>query len=103
MGRLATNIAAAAADADNMPPTDKLPSVSLIDALLPRRLASIGSSSSKEKVSRLHLTCEQLAAAFMSRRNHVKAHPLASLTTPPELHTISTRSQRPRQISNVDI
>ncbi|KAI7022728.1 hypothetical protein KC355_g1974, partial [Hortaea werneckii] len=49
MGRLATNIAAAAADADNMPPTEKLPSVSLIDALLPRRLASIGSPSSKDK------------------------------------------------------
>ncbi|RMX81453.1 hypothetical protein D0867_02633 [Hortaea werneckii] len=49
MGRLATNIAAAAADADNMPPTDKLPSVSLIDALLPRSLASIGSPSSKDK------------------------------------------------------
>ncbi|KAI7184663.1 hypothetical protein KC363_g7587 [Hortaea werneckii] len=49
MGRLATNIAAAAADADNMPSTGKLPSVSLIDALLPRRLASIGSPSSKEK------------------------------------------------------
>ncbi|KAI7365396.1 hypothetical protein KC354_g4941 [Hortaea werneckii] len=49
MGRLATNIAAAAADADNMPSTEKLPSVSLIDALLPRRLASIGSPSSKEK------------------------------------------------------
>ncbi|KAI7228103.1 hypothetical protein KC330_g8078 [Hortaea werneckii] len=49
MGRIATNIAAAAADADNMPPTEKLPSVSLIDALLPRRLASIGSPSSKKK------------------------------------------------------
>ncbi|KAI7155043.1 hypothetical protein KC349_g7247 [Hortaea werneckii] len=49
MGRLATNIAAAAADADNMPPTEKLPSVSLIDALLPRRFASIGSPSSKDK------------------------------------------------------
>ncbi|KAI7083943.1 hypothetical protein KC356_g7159 [Hortaea werneckii] len=51
MGRLATNIAAVAADADNMPSTEKLPSVSLIDALLPRRLASIGSPFSKEKVS----------------------------------------------------
>ncbi|KAI7277589.1 hypothetical protein KC345_g6520 [Hortaea werneckii] len=49
MGRLATSIAAAAADADNMPSTEKLPSVSIIDALLPRRLASIGSPSSKEK------------------------------------------------------
>ncbi|RMZ07568.1 hypothetical protein D0860_05074 [Hortaea werneckii] len=51
MGRLATSIAAAAADADNMPPTEKLPSASIIDALLPRRLASIGSPSSKEKPS----------------------------------------------------
>ncbi|KAI7299138.1 hypothetical protein KC315_g17751 [Hortaea werneckii] len=55
MGRLATNIAAAAADADNMPPTEKLPSVSLIDALLPRRLASIGSPSSKEKQFRANI------------------------------------------------
>ncbi|RMY83770.1 hypothetical protein D0862_11610 [Hortaea werneckii] len=54
MGRLATNIAAAAADADNMPPTEKLPSVSLIDALLPRRLASIGSASNKEKQPRTY-------------------------------------------------
>ncbi|KAI7348707.1 hypothetical protein KC320_g6492 [Hortaea werneckii] len=49
MGRLVTNIAAAAADADNMPSMEKLPSVSIIDALLPRRLASIGLPSSNEK------------------------------------------------------
>ena len=96
MGRLATNIAAAAADADNMPPTEKLPSVSLIDALLPRRFASIGSPSSKDKVSRLHLTCEQLVAAFLSRRSHVKAHPLVFLDQTPELHSIDTSTQRPR-------
>lgn len=58
MGRLVTNIAAAAADADNMPSMEKLPSVSIIDALLPRRLASIGLPSSNEKVSQLNSASE---------------------------------------------
>lgn len=34
MGRLATNVAAAAVDADNLP--EKLPNISLLDALLPK-------------------------------------------------------------------
>ncbi|KAF2159152.1 hypothetical protein M409DRAFT_61101 [Zasmidium cellare ATCC 36951] len=46
MGRLAKHIAATAAFADNMPPADKLPSVSLIDALLPR-IWSMSSASKK--------------------------------------------------------
>ncbi|KAK4957486.1 hypothetical protein LTR10_005451 [Elasticomyces elasticus] len=43
MGRLATHLAAIVTDAENLPSSQKLPNVSLIDALLPRRCANVGS------------------------------------------------------------
>ncbi|EME49068.1 hypothetical protein DOTSEDRAFT_76495 [Dothistroma septosporum NZE10] len=42
MGRFATYVAASAAHADNLHSVERLPPVSVIDALLPRRLVSIG-------------------------------------------------------------
>lgn len=42
MGRLATHLAAAIVDADNLPPSEKLPKISTIDALLPRDVADMG-------------------------------------------------------------
>ncbi|KAK4560365.1 hypothetical protein LTR86_005561 [Recurvomyces mirabilis] len=43
MGRLATNIAAAVTDADNLPSPQKLPRVSFLDALLPCSYSNLGS------------------------------------------------------------
>jgi len=51
MGRLATQLAALATDAENLPPSEKLPNVSFIDALLPRRCADLGSPREDRKVS----------------------------------------------------
>ncbi len=50
MGRLATQLAALATDAENLPPSEKLPNVSFIDALLPRRCAELGSPRKERKV-----------------------------------------------------
>ncbi|KAK0913711.1 hypothetical protein LTR91_007696 [Friedmanniomyces endolithicus] len=49
MGRLATQLAALATDAENLPPSEKLPNVSFIDALLPRRCAELGSPRKERK------------------------------------------------------
>ncbi|KAK0250421.1 hypothetical protein LTR91_017778 [Friedmanniomyces endolithicus] len=49
MGRLATQLAALATDAENLPPSEKLPNVSFIDALLPRRCADLGSPREDRK------------------------------------------------------
>ncbi|KAK3625872.1 hypothetical protein LTR56_020185 [Elasticomyces elasticus] len=49
MGRLATHLAAIVTDAENLPSSQKLPNVSLIDALLPRRCANVGSLSKDSK------------------------------------------------------
>ncbi|KAK6443362.1 hypothetical protein LTR95_000188 [Oleoguttula sp. CCFEE 5521] len=42
MGRLATVIAAAGADAINIPPVRELPRISLLDALMPKSLSDLG-------------------------------------------------------------
>ena len=55
MGRLSTAVAAAGVDAGNLP--EKLPNVSLIDALLP---ASWSSRSSKvSRIATLHMRAQQ--------------------------------------------
>ncbi|KAK3113514.1 hypothetical protein LTR53_009120 [Teratosphaeriaceae sp. CCFEE 6253] len=50
MGRLATHIAAIATDAENLPTSQRLPNVSFIDALLPRRYAELGTPRRERKV-----------------------------------------------------
>ena len=54
MGRFATELAAKAANADNMPATKDLPPVSFLDALLPKD-AGATANSSTEKVRRRHI------------------------------------------------
>ncbi|KAK3672503.1 hypothetical protein LTR78_007553 [Recurvomyces mirabilis] len=49
MGRLATKIAAAVTDADNLPSSQKLPRVSFIDALLPRSYINLGSPRKEQE------------------------------------------------------
>ncbi|KAK3112822.1 hypothetical protein LTR53_010503 [Teratosphaeriaceae sp. CCFEE 6253] len=58
MGRLATHIAAIVTDAENLPASQRLPNVSFIDALLPRRYAELGTPrrESKSSMTRNHLT-----------------------------------------------
>lgn len=64
MGRLATHIAAAAVDASNLPVPEKLPNISLIDALLPGRWSSFGSK--KGKVSpKIHMSARIAQRAFI--------------------------------------
>ncbi|CAK4031567.1 hypothetical protein DOTSEDRAFT_76495 [Lecanosticta acicola] len=41
MGRFATCVASTAANAENLPPLERTPTVSIMDALLPRRIVSI--------------------------------------------------------------
>ncbi len=64
MGRFATDIAAAAVNANNLPARDQLPDISLWDALLPRKCASPKNSKEKRvsimEVSRVSLLQHQV-------------------------------------------
>lgn len=55
MGRCTTNLAAAVANADNLPPKDKLPNISLWDAFLP--LKKKKPSPDKKKVCLSYTLC----------------------------------------------
>lgn len=50
MGRVTTQIAAIATDADNLGSVESLPKISFIDALLPRSFTELGASKKESKV-----------------------------------------------------
>ncbi|OQO12251.1 hypothetical protein B0A48_02892 [Cryoendolithus antarcticus] len=53
MGRLATAVAAAGADAINIPPIRELPRISLLDALMPKSWSDLGKAVKAAKASEL--------------------------------------------------
>lgn len=50
MGRLTTDLAAALANADNLPPTEQLPDISLWDAFLPQHCVKRTPFANEDKV-----------------------------------------------------
>ena len=93
MGRLATEIAAAAVDANNLPPTTKLPNVSVFDALLPRGWTDVGSPRKGQKVS--YCTRRHVIPTLSSVRDALALSERTRLLCWHTLSRISQHFQRP--------
>jgi hypothetical protein len=91
MGRLSTAVASAGVDADNLP--EKIPNISLIDALLPASWSS--RSSKKDKVRHITRSHANGNTPFLKRKLCLPC-PQAELTyTQPSPHHTS-RQHQPR-------